>query len=519
MSAFRVAIRVDSGLPMGSGHLMRCLTLADELRRRGAQVRFLSRQHEGHLIGRLEDQGYRVDRLARPRGPTPPLSAPRQWLGVPPQEDAQESLALLAGEQMDLLIVDHYSIDAEWERALRVAAAKVLVIDDLADRSHDADYLLDQSYVRDGAPPRYAERVPEHCRLLLGPRYALLQPVYRELRRVMPLRGGTVQRILVFFGAHDPTRSVLAVAQALTAPQFADLAIDVVPGHAAELAAAVEQVLANQQNVSIHENLPSLAGLIARADLAVGAGGTTTWERACLGVPSIVATIADNQVAIAAALAAEDMIVAAGSADELTSDSWCRLLAELLADRQRLAALELKTRTLTDGQGAPRVARVLMSERAGKVVLRRATSADESLLLEWANDAQVRRYAFNQAQIDAQTHHRWFAGRLRDRDCMILIGEDECGVPLGQVRFNAQRERNEAVIHISVDRDARGAGVGRLLLTASVERWASLYPQLRLVAEVLVGNVRSQRMFEASGFRRAAPRRADSIAYEYWSDR
>ena len=128
MSAFSVAIRVDSGQPMGSGHLMRCLTLADELQRRGAVVQFITRAHVGNLITRLEQRGYQVHRLSPPTGAVEP-TASRSWLGVAEEQDARETLASLHGSKVDLLIVDHYAIDSAWERSLQPAAARMSTVD------------------------------------------------------------------------------------------------------------------------------------------------------------------------------------------------------------------------------------------------------------------------------------------------------------------------------------------------------------------------------------------------------
>jgi UDP-2,4-diacetamido-2,4,6-trideoxy-beta-L-altropyranose hydrolase len=499
---------------MGSGHLMRCLTLADELQRRGAVVQFISRTHPGNLLARLEQRGYQVHRLSPPPGAVDP-SAPGSWLGVDQEQDARETLAALHGSKVNLLIVDHYAIDSTWERCLQPAAARLLVIDDVADRLHEADFLLDQNYGRADIERRHRERVPERCRLLLGPRYALLQPIYKELRRVLPRRDGAVRRVLVFFGAHDPSQSAVRVLQALTEPQFAQLAIDVVPGNGPAAAAAVHAAARGLPNASIHENPQSLAGLIARADLAIGAGGTTTWERACLGLPSVVATIADNQKEVAAALAADGCVELAGAASDLTTQDWSGLIRRVLAEPERITQLQRCSLGLTDGSGAGRVARVLMDTRDTAITLRRATDADEALLLDWANDQTVRRQSFDPSHIAPETHHRWLAARLRDPDCVILIGEDAHGCPLGQVRFDAHRDRAEAIVNISVDRDARGRGAGGGLLKAAVQRWLAEEPQLRPIAEVRADNVPSQRLFLAAGFTQVAGRRPGAVAYAY----
>jgi UDP-2,4-diacetamido-2,4,6-trideoxy-beta-L-altropyranose hydrolase len=507
-----VAFRVDSGSHIGGGHLFRCLTLADELRRLGASVRFVSREHPGHLLARLDAQGYAVDRL-----PAPPSAGPsadgHAWLGVTQDADATQTLAALGEQRVDWLIVDHYGIDAEWERLAREAGHHLMVIDDLDDRTHDAALLLDQNYFGTDTPHRYERHVSADCRKLLGPRYALLQPDYQRLRQSLAPRPGTVRRILVFFGMNDPTRATLTVLQALSRAEFSAIAIDVVVGNDPVILEELRSLARARPGITIHQQMPSLADLAAGADLAIGACGATTWERACLGLPAIVATIADNQVALANALAAEEFAVLVGRSASASSEIWRIVLRQLLKSPERVAALGYHARALTDGQGARRVARVMLGGIA-RVLMRRANVADESLLLEWANDPGTRRYAFNTAQIPKGEHRRWYAGRLADPNCIILIGEDAQGLPLGQVRFDINGDTNEATINISVDVALRGTGVGTLLLREAIATWRQEHPRIPIIAEVVAGNEASKRLFSSAAFVVATSRRPGTITFE-----
>ncbi|MEX6780098.1 UDP-2,4-diacetamido-2,4,6-trideoxy-beta-L-altropyranose hydrolase, partial [Limnospira fusiformis] len=199
----KVIFRVDSSAQIGSGHLIRCRTLAEELRRRGAEVRFICREHRGNLIHLLSQAAFPVTVL-----PPPPQSSGEMeenyqaWLGVSAETDAQETLLALGGESADWLVVDHYGLDAVWERQLRPQVKQILVIDDLANRPHDCDVLLDQNYSQLGEQ-RYQGWVPHSCRLLLGPRYGLLRPEYPLYRQALSPHRGQVRRVLVFFGGTD----------------------------------------------------------------------------------------------------------------------------------------------------------------------------------------------------------------------------------------------------------------------------------------------------------------------------
>jgi UDP-2,4-diacetamido-2,4,6-trideoxy-beta-L-altropyranose hydrolase len=510
-----VAIRVDSGTHIGGGHLLRCLTLAHELRRLGAKVRFVSREHPGHLLSLLDDSGYIVHRLPVVQPGESTRTDHVAWLGVAQEQDAIDTLEVLRGKHIDWLIVDHYAIGVEWERRVGdVVSGNLMVIDDLADRAHEAALLLDQNYFGSETASRYNQRIPAHCERLLGPRYALLQPGYKRLRESLAHHSGAVKRILVYFGTHDPTHATLKVLQALNRPEFLALAIDVVVGNNPVLRDAVRAAAREQPGIIVHEALPSLAQLLAGADLAIGAGGATTWERACLGVPTVVATIADNQVGLASALAAEGFIALVGRSISMSSHSWYVVLRQLLSTPERRSALSNRSRQLTDGHGAARVARRLVGGGIHDIVVRTATAIDELLLLEWANDPETRHFAFNRAQIPALEHHEWLVSRLADASSIILIGDDPEGLPLGQVRFDFHGDRNEATINISVDVAFRGLGVGSVLLREAVATWRKQYPHTPIIAEVVVGNEASSRLFSSAGFTVAPSRRPGTITFE-----
>ena len=333
---------------------MRCLALAGEFRRRGAYVHFLCREHPGHLIARAEAAGYQVARLDSPPNSDVIEEDYSAWLGVSQEQDARDTLNRLQGVRLDWVVVDHYGLDARWEGALRIAAAHVLVIDDLADRQHNCDLLLDQSYLGGGTPCRYVGLLPATCMSLLGPRFALLQPEYAQLRDLFPPRDGNVRRVLVFFGGGDHSGDTLRVLEALSCAELEMLAIDVVVGQ--RESEAVERQVANRRGAVLYRGLACLAGLIARADLAIGAGGSTTWERACLGLPAVVATVSSNQVGISAALAEDGYQVLAGASHELDAAAWRAALIEITSEPSRLATIARRAATLTDGKGCERVA-------------------------------------------------------------------------------------------------------------------------------------------------------------------
>ncbi len=490
---------------------MRCRTLARELQRRGATVTFLCRRQAGDLIDLLEQE---VPVLALPEQPLARCQGLdgrhlyAAWLGCSPMQDAAQCLEALAHAGLttaNWLVVDHYGLDASWEEALlaglsREAPPKLLVIDDLADRPHQADLLLDQNFFGSETEQRYRGLVPAHCRQLLGPHYALLGPEYALLHPLVPPRT-ELRRVLVFFGGVDPDNLTGQALEALMDPALAHLAVDVVLGRLSPHRQPVEQLVARRPGATLHGPLPSLAGLIARADLAIGAGGATTWERACLGLPSLVVAIAANQLPFAQALDQASHVQLLGDAATVTVE---QIRTALLARICQWSPAEAAS-DLTDGWGASRLAIAMLGARAA-ISLRPATPADEALLLHWANDPEVRSNSFSPNPIAAADHSRWFQMGLADPNRLLLIAAASDGCPIGQIRFDRQPDTQEdqaceAAVDLSLDRCARGHGLAAELvrqgLQAMEQRWG---PATHAVAEVLTSNAASNACFARAGF-------------------
>ena len=358
-----IVFRTDAALGIGTGHVMRCLTLAAALSVQGARITFVCREHDGHLCDLIVQRGFSLLRLPAVVGAqaqADPAAPHAHWLGAGWQEDAAQTRAALlaAGIAPDWLVVDHYALERRWESALRPCAARIMVIDDLADRVHDCDVLLDQNLVA-GMTERYESLVPVLCRRLLGPDYVLLQPQYAVLHTGAAARHGAVRRILLFFGGVDRDGLTLRALDLLLQVRRPGVQIDVVPGGANPDLARILGLAAGQDGVQVHGPLPSLAPLMAQADLAIGAGGATSWERLCLGLPAVVVTVAANQRPVAATLAERGLIDWLGDAGAL-SDAALRLALLRWCDGGIAAGWFPDYEQLIDGQGAERVAGVLM---------------------------------------------------------------------------------------------------------------------------------------------------------------
>lgn len=472
---------------------MRCLTLADTLSQRGARILFVCRNLPEQLKGMLEAREYQfIPLVGESSGGGPSDLAHSHWLGTSQHADAQECVLALSDRAWDWLIVDHYALDSRWESVLRQTAGNLLVIDDLADRKHDCDVLLDQNFYAD-IDTRYGDKVPAHCRLLLGPRYALLREEFRQFREQLRPRTGPVKRVLVFFGGVDAENYTGRAVEALFNLSIKGLCVDVVIGAHHPHREQIELACA-EHRFDCHVQTNRMAELMAVADLAIGAGGSATWERCCLGLPTLAISTANNQVKQVADAAAEGLLYAPEVMADLT-DLMTRHLRALLENSYLRQSIRRRSMHAVDGRGVLRMIRSLGCSGIG---IRVATQGDSKELFEWRNHPSVREVSRNPDVIDWDDHQKWFASALSDPDRLLLIGQ-QAQVTLGVVRFDIQDDTAEVSIYLVPGIQESGLG-GELLQSA--ELWlAANRPAVRKVcAHVLGRNERSQRLFSGSGY-------------------
>lgn len=343
----KIVIRTDSSRHIGSGHIMRCLTLAEFLRRIGAEVSFICRDLPGNVACLAEQSGFPVHWLN--------LTDHDNWEG-----DAFATATVVGqGQLPEWLIVDHYGLDARWERILRPFVQRVMVIDDLANREHVCNILLDANFYLQ-LEARYEKIVPPDTRLLLGPKFSLLRSEFSQVKRKGQC-DGSIKRILAFFGGSDPsneTEKLLAALQYLPERSFG---LDVVVGAGNPLRYEIERQCALLENVRFFCQLNTIAALMVQADLAIGAGGTTLWERCYLGLPSIVIAVADNQVETAQALASVGAIRYLGFHSAVNAEGIAAAISEFLAAPDALLTLSRKAKEVVHGSGTEAVVREMLS--------------------------------------------------------------------------------------------------------------------------------------------------------------
>jgi UDP-2,4-diacetamido-2,4,6-trideoxy-beta-L-altropyranose hydrolase len=355
-----IAFRTDATSLIGTGHFMRCLTLASALKSRDSHVRFVSRNLPEHFRNMLVERNIEFVSLV---GDVTVSSdgdlAHSNWLGVSQAQDAEDAIEALSDQLWDWLVVDHYALDARWEGFLRLTAKKILVIDDVADRQHDCDVLLDQNFYAD-MQTRYVNKVSGHCQLLLGPQYALLRDEFRILREHIKPRSARIKNILVFFGGVDADNYTGLTLEALAQIMYEGLNVDVVIGAQHPRREEVQAVCL-EYGYTCYVQTTHMADLMAKADLAIGAGGSASWERCCLGLPSLLVAVAENQVEIAKELESISACIYLGLSSAVDSLDIKNAINNILSNQEQLGLLSKNALSLVDGHGVDKVCQVLVN--------------------------------------------------------------------------------------------------------------------------------------------------------------
>lgn len=364
-TAMNVVFRVDASIQMGTGHVMRCLTLADALKNRGAECYFICREHSGNLIGLITQRGYHVDAL-----PYMDLSqedklqnhnadlAHASWLGATQKTDASLCIPIMQALKPDWLIVDHYALDIRWEQVLRPYCKRVMVIDDLADRQHDCDILIDQNYL-----PLYEQRydhlVPVTTKKLLGPSFILLRDEFSALRKKILKRTPSAEAyFLINFGGVGNYFLLSKVIEAINI--FQQESFFIVTGKLEAHQFLELRKAISYSKVKIVETTVNIASLMSQSQYAIGACGSTVWERFCLGLNSGLIEMAENQTPLLNYLTKMNLIDNLGNVNSLTTDDILKLLQNLDLTDAKYSHRKTSIMSLIDGKGTQRVVEMIL---------------------------------------------------------------------------------------------------------------------------------------------------------------
>lgn len=357
-----IVFRVDASVEIGTGHVMRCITLAEKLFKSGANITFICRDHPGNLCEWIKKKGFKVICLKRPQSPISPFrGGDTNLLGVTQLDDAEETfLHLKAIGGCEWLVVDHYHLDSNWEKFVGILAKKIMVIDDLENRFHECEILLDQNYHIENES-RYAKLVPEYCQKLLGPEFAILRPEFLNNRILRLEDKPKNKKLMIFYGGTDSGNETLKALKAIKSMGRNDIYVDVIFGKNYPFKRASLDFAFEMSNVICHNFINNMASLMAKADLYLGAAGVTTWERCCIGLPSVVISVANNQIQPMKHLQEAGVVNYLGVGGEVGIDQIASTVESLIDCPSRLFSMRERALLMVDGHGAQRCAMAIMN--------------------------------------------------------------------------------------------------------------------------------------------------------------
>ncbi|MFZ0300590.1 MAG: UDP-2,4-diacetamido-2,4,6-trideoxy-beta-L-altropyranose hydrolase [Candidatus Sulfotelmatobacter sp.] len=470
-------LRTEARVAIGTGHVMRCLALAQAWEDAGGRAIFAMAQATPAIEERLRSEAFEVARVGAQVGTV---------------ADAEETAELAHRRSASWVVVDGYEFGAEYQVSLKNRGMKVLFIDDNGHAGHySADLVLNQNaYAREELYPNRELTT----KLMLGPRFALLRrdfTAWRGWKREIPL---VARKVLVTMGGSDPDNVTQRVVETILSERDFDMTI-VIGGSNPHLA-KLREFAGDCSPVRLVENAANMPELIANADLAVAGAGTTSWEMCFLGLPALLIVLADNQQRIADELGKRGIALNLGGASDIAPSmigAQLRSIADSPAIRQEMSE---RGRALVDGVGAERVVCALKTD---SLSIRPAQDEDCKLLWEWANDPVVRASAFSSQMIRWDEHVEWFRGKLNNWNCRILVCLDASAVPVGQIRFE-KHGVSDADLDITVDGRLRGLGFGGRLISLGANWAFEEWGLTRLNAFVKPENVASAKAFERAGF-------------------
>lgn len=479
MAIGTLIIRADASPSMGHGHVMRCLALAQAWQDAGGEVIFVMADPPKAIVERLAKEGILAVHVNSPAGSI---------------TDVAQLLSEAQDRRSSWVVLDGYHFPVQYQRTIKDAGFKLLLVDDTGGGQYFADLVLNQNL---HATEKLYEKRELYTRLLLGTRYAMLRREFarwREWKREIP---PVARKVLVTMGGSDPENVTGRALEALLPLSMEGVEAAVVVGGSNPHRKSLQQLAGEAGGaIRIHEDVADMAELIAWADIAVSGAGSTCWEICLLGLPALLIDLAPNQRPLGEGLQRESAAVHLDNLHGVSAEEIARKLQELAFSPEARGLMSRRAQELVDGKGAARVMSVMSSS---SLRIRRADIKDCRLFWEWANDPEVRAASFSTEPIPWNSHVQWFAARLADPSSVLYVVTTATGESVGEVRY--QIEGNRAVVSLCLGRDFRGQGYSEPALGLSMEDLQRLKGAISIDAYVKPGNNASLRMFERAGFR------------------
>jgi UDP-2,4-diacetamido-2,4,6-trideoxy-beta-L-altropyranose hydrolase len=474
-----LVIRSDANPAIGSGHVMRCLALAEAWQDAGGDAFFVLASPSLSLEQRLLSEGMHIRHLTSLPGSL---------------EDAEETLRISREMSAEWIVADGYHLGAEYQKRIKDSGFSLLVVDDYGHAGYYyADIVLNQNSYADMS--LYPHHEPE-TRFMLGTGYSLMRREFLQYTGMKRVITDTARKILVTFGGTDPENITLTVINLLKQVEIENLELTIVSGSMNPHIEALQNSVDNFPSLSIRKDVSNMPELMAWADFAIAAGGSTCWELAYMGVPAILHPLAANQIPNVVDLTSKGIVKCLPDQQILDSENNRNAVTHLLRSKKERTSLHRKMKNMVDGHGSHRLVFVMGDKKS--FMLRAADQSDCAQIWRWANDPIVRSSSFHSDHISWSTHKRWYASKTRDPNCFIFIMESSNGIKTGQIRFDITD--GEAQVGISIDPLLRGWGLGSRIIRAGVEKFHEMTGIPRIHAYIKTNNISSLRSFENAGF-------------------
>jgi UDP-2,4-diacetamido-2,4,6-trideoxy-beta-L-altropyranose hydrolase len=479
MTKHTLLIRADANKHIGTGHVMRCLALAEAWQDAGGEVCFVSACDAPALEVRLKKEGFQILHINQDAG----------TLG-----DANETARIAHEHRADWIIVDGYHFGAGYQKTIKDSGLSLLVIDDYGHSDHYyADIVLNQNIYADMS--FYLNYEP-YTRFLLGTKYALIRKEFlkwsgwhRDIPKV-------ARKILVTLGGGDPDNVTQKVIEAVKTVEVCDFEVIVVAGGFNPHIGRIEESIKNCPEFRLIKNADNMPELMAWADVAISAGGSTSWELAFMGLPSVLIPIAENQKSVVNELQSLGIAHTIENTAGNNPVQLAQILSAFLQSREIRSGFSERMVRYIDGKGPLRILHTMSNT---SITLRNVEPSDCKRIWGWINDPLVRSVSFDTRTISLQDHKQWFSSVLNDPNLVYYIALDSMAIPVGQARFKITSR--EAEISVLVDPNYRGLSLGSQLIRNATEKLFAETEVDTVKALIKTGNDRSRRSFIRAGYK------------------
>jgi len=471
-------VRADATPKIGSGHFMRCLALAEIWQDTRGEVLFASAFDAPGLEARLKKDGIQFLRISHEAG----------TFG-----DADETVKIAHQYGSDWIVVDGYHFGAEYQKKIKNSGLNLLFIDDYGHADHYyADIVLNQNIYADMS---FYPKYEPFTRFLLGTKYALIRKEFLKWSNWHRNVPEVARKILVTFGGSDPDNITLKVIDAAKTVDLDNLEVKVVIGETNPHFNLIQKTVNGFSNFTLIKNAENMPELMAWADIAISAAGSTCWELAYMGTPFIALSIAENQKPVIWGISAQNAAVNLGVGQILTQNEILNMLIKVINSKKIRSNLSKNSKKLVDGEG---VSRAIMNINSDPVRLRTVRKSDCFTILNWANEPIVRNSAFNSTHISIAEHKLWFSQKINDPNCYFFIGLDKDDNPIGQIRFDLINDI--ATVDISIDKKWRNQGYAKRILNQGIEMLLRICNVTLIIAYIKKENISSLKTFWSCNF-------------------